>query len=125
MSLRVQKRDRLFVAQDSRRFKTPQTKKSRCSKLVVRGETIQDPETLLKVWAEHFNKVGELRLGDTPKTFSRKDKMRLLEVQFCKNEVFLFDVHFTAEEMSRAINRLKRGKHQAEHLKAGGDAVIT
>ena len=38
--LQVQKRDRLFVAQDSRRFKTPQTKKSRWSKLVVGGEII-------------------------------------------------------------------------------------
>ena len=63
--------------------------------------------------------------------FSQKDKMRLLEVQSCKNEVFLFDVHFTAKEMSRAVNRLKRRKAlgldglMAKHLKAGGDAVIT
>ena len=40
----MQKRDRLFVAQVSRRFKTPQAKKSRCSKLFVGGETVQDPE---------------------------------------------------------------------------------
>ena len=73
--LRVQKRDRLFVTQDSRRFKTPQMKKSRCSKLVVRGEKIQDPETLLKVWAEHFQKLDESRLGDTLEMISRKDKM--------------------------------------------------
>ena len=43
------KRGRLFVAEDSRRFKIPQMKKSKCFKLVVGEETVQDPETLLKV----------------------------------------------------------------------------
>ena len=127
----MQKRERLFVTQDSRRFKTPQTKKSRYSKLVVEGETIQDPETLLKVWAEHFQKLSESRLGDTPDMISWKDKMRLLEVQSCMNEEFLLDVPFTAEEVSKAVNRLNRRKApgpdglMAEHLKAGGDVVIT
>ena len=59
---RVQRRNRLFAAGDNHRFKTPQRKKSRCSKLVVEDVTVQDPEVLLKVWAEHFQKLGESRL---------------------------------------------------------------
>ena len=127
----MQKRDRLFAAQDRRRFKTSQMKKSRCTKLVVGGVTIQDPETLLAVWVEHFQKQGELRLGDTPEMFSWIDKMQLLEIQSHKNEEFLLDVPFTAEEVSGAVNRLKMRKALgldgliAEHIKAGGDAMIT
>ena len=70
----MEKKER-FVAEDNRRFKIPQTKKSRRSKLVVGEETVQEPETLLKVWAEHFQKLGESRFGDTTEMFSKKDKM--------------------------------------------------
>ena len=52
--LRHQRRDRVFATQDSRRFMTPQRRKARCSKLVIGGETVQDSETLLKIWAGHF-----------------------------------------------------------------------
>ena len=55
---RAQRRDRLFAAGDNHRFKTPQRRKSRCSKLVVEDVTLQDPEVLLKVWAEHFQTLG-------------------------------------------------------------------
>ena len=56
---------------------------------------------------------------------------RRLKVQSCMNEEFLLDVPFTAEEVSKAVNRLKRRKApgpdglMAEHLKAGGDVVMT
>ena len=62
--IRTQRRDRLFSAMDNRRFRTPQKRKSRCSKLVVGEETVQDPEMLLKVWAEHFKMLGESKLRD-------------------------------------------------------------
>lgn len=57
--------------------------------------------------------------------------MRLLEIQSCKNEEFLLNVPFTAEEVSGAVNRLKRRKAQgpdglmAEQTEAGGDVLIT
>ena len=47
--MRMQRRERMFAAKDSRRFRTPQWKKSRCAKLVVGGEVVQDPEVLLQV----------------------------------------------------------------------------
>ncbi len=73
--VRSQRRDKLFAARDSQRFRTPHTRKSRCSKLVVGEETVQDPELLLKVWAEYFQKLGESRLGDTPDACERKTKV--------------------------------------------------
>ena len=33
----------MFAARDGRRFKTPQQKKSRCAKLAMSGEVVQDP----------------------------------------------------------------------------------
>ena len=57
--LRHQRRDKLFTTRDGRRFVTPQRKKVRCSKLVVDGETIQDPERLLQISAGHFWKLAE------------------------------------------------------------------
>ena len=47
--MRAQRRDKLFAYQDVRRFKTPQSKKSRCSKLNVGEEVVQDLEHLLNV----------------------------------------------------------------------------
>ena len=54
-----------------------------------------------------------------------------MKVQSCKNEEFLLNVPFTAEEVLEGVNTLKRRKTlgpdelMQEHLKAGGDAVIT
>lgn len=63
--MRAQRRDRFFAVGDNHRFKTSQRKKSRCSKLVVEDVTVQDPEVLLKVWAKHFQNLGESKLGAT------------------------------------------------------------
>ena len=47
--MRMQRRERMFAARDSRRFRTPQWKKSRCVKLAVGREVVQNPEVLLQV----------------------------------------------------------------------------
>ena len=107
---RVQRRDRLFATGDNHRFKTPQRKKSRCSRLVVEDVTVQDPEVLLKVWAEHFQKLGESKLGATTDACQWKRKVESLESQSHSNEEFLLDVPFTAEEVSGAVTRLKGKK---------------
>ena len=63
--------------------------------------------------------------------FSWIDKTQILEVQYDKNKEFLLDVPLTVEEVSGAVNRLKRRKALgpdgliSEHMKAGGNAVIT
>lgn len=74
--LRIQWRNQMFAAGDSRRFKTPQRRKSRCAKLVVEGEEVQDPETLLKVWMERF---ARSRLETTPDLSALKRKVELME----------------------------------------------
>ena len=55
----------------------------------------------------------------------------MLELQFHMNEEYLLDVLFTAEEMFRAVSKLKKKKKApdpdgllAEHLRAGGEAVV-
>ena len=53
----MQRRDRMFAARDNRRFRTPHRRKSRCAKLAVGEEVVQDPEILLQVWVEHFQKL--------------------------------------------------------------------
>ena len=56
--------------------------------------------------------------------------LKVLENQSQQNEEFLLDVPFTADEVSRAVARLKKRKApdpdglMAEHLKGGGEAVV-
>lgn len=40
--LRIQRRERIFAEQSSRRFKTPGRGKARCSKLFINNELVQD-----------------------------------------------------------------------------------
>ena len=65
----------MFAAKDRRRFRTPQLKKSRCAKLAVGGEVVQDPETLLQVWVEHYQKLMKLRVECTPGLCKLKQKV--------------------------------------------------
>ena len=91
---------------------------------------MQDPEYLLKIWAEHFGKLAESRLGDISDGAEQREKMSELELQSHKNEEYLLDVPFTTEEVSRAVSKLKKKKAPgpdgllAEHLRAGGEAVV-
>ena len=56
--------------------------------------------------------------------------LKVLESQLQQNEKFLLDVPFTADEVSRAVARLKKRKApgpdglMAEHLKGGGEGVV-
>ena len=131
--LRMQRRDRMFAAGDGRRFKSPQRRKSRCAKLAVGGggDIVQDPETLLQVWVEHFQKLAKSRVESIPDLCELKRRVEILESQSHVNEEMLLDVPFTVDEVMRAIMRLKGRKApgpdglMAEHLKAGGQAVVT
>ena len=55
---------------------TPQRRKSRCSKLVVDGDVIWDPESLLKIWVDHFQRLTKSRLDDTAEGFDSKKRSR-------------------------------------------------
>lgn len=93
-------------------------------------ETVQDPEMLLKVWAEHFKTLGESRLGDAPDSTDRESKVVSLEQESHSNEDFLLDDRFSAKEVAGAVLKLKGRKApgpdglMAEHLKAGAEAVV-
>ena len=108
----MQRRERMFAARDSRRFRTPQWKKSRCAKLAVVGEVVQDPEVLLQMWVEHFQKLMKSRVESVPDLSELKQKVEAIETLSHENEEFLMDVPFTAEEVARAVARLKEGRHQ-------------
>ena len=123
--VRVHRRERMFAARDSKRFRTPQWKKSRCAKLAVGGEMAQDPEALLQV-----QKLMKSRVESTPGLCELKQKVEGMETLSHENEEFQLDVPFTAEEVARAIARLKGRKApgpdglMAEYLKSGGEVVV-
>jgi len=76
--LRLQRRDNLFATQDGRRFAKPQRNKARSSKLVVDGETVQDPKGLLEIWADHFGKLAESRLGGVSDGNKQRERTEML-----------------------------------------------
>ena len=91
---------------------------------------MQDPEVLLQVWVEHFQKVMKSRVESVPDLSELKQKVEAMETLFHENEEFLLDVPFIAEKVARAVARLKGRKApgpdglMAEHLKGGGDAMV-
>ena len=78
----------------------------------------------MNVWVSHFQKLAE------DKTDKGNDQIKMLENQSHQNEELLVDVPFTADEVSRAVARLKKRKALGpdslmdEHLKGGGEAVV-
>ena len=74
-------------------------------------EVVRDPETLLNVWVSHFQKLAaESRLDESDRGKDLQEKMKGLENQSYQNEEFLLDVPFTADEVTRALARLKKRK---------------
>ena len=68
--MRLQHRNKLFASRDGKRFVTPQKRRVRCSKLVVDGRTVQDPESILGIWVDYFQELAESKLGVTPEAVS-------------------------------------------------------
>ena len=52
-------RDIMFAAGARSRFKLPGRKKNRCSKLIVDGEVIISPQSLMEVWAQYFSNLAK------------------------------------------------------------------
>ena len=96
--------------------------------MIVDEEVVQDPERLLKVWANHFRVLAESSLSDGHGNSDEwVEKIKRLEALSYENEEYLLDVPFTSDEVSRAVHKLKKKKAPGpdgllvEHLKAGGD----
>ena len=84
---------------------------ARCSKLVVDGEVVQDSQAILEIWADHFRGLTKSRLGETAKGVDLQEKIKVLVNHSHENEEFLLDVLFAAEEVSRAVRKLRKRKH--------------
>ena len=76
----------MLAARDSRRFRTPQWKKSRCAKLAVGGEVVQDADVLLQVWVEHFQKLMKSRVESIPDLSDLKQKVEAMETLSHEND---------------------------------------
>ena len=83
----------MFAARDGMRFKTPQ-QKSRCAKLAMGGEVVQDPEVLIPT--EHMTKS---RIEITPDQCELKQKVEEMETLSHEHEELLLDMPFTVEEV--------------------------
>ena len=129
--MRIQRRDKKFVAGARSRFRLPGRKKNRCSKLIVDGEVISSPQSLMQVWAQYFSNLAKSKVDESPGLQELQQTVDALAMQSLGMEDHLLDASFTAEEVGFAIRKLKRRKAPgpdkltAEHLIEGGDVVIT
>ena len=128
---RIQKRERLFRSGAPSRFRLPQRRKKSCLKLMRDGRIVSDKEEMLKIWAQHFESLATSGVSEREELRSLAEKMQELTERSKGNEEYILDVPFTAEEVERALSRLKRRKAagpeglMAEHLQeAGGEVQV-
>jgi len=129
----IQQRQKLFSSRAPHRFKVPgsHSMQSKCSKLMVNGNIVSAQSELLQTWAGHFESLSKSCTDSCPGIRVLEDKVSQLAVQSFSTYEGLLDTDFSAEEVATAVARLKVGKApgpdglSAEHLKAGGEAVIT
>ena len=81
----------MFAAGCGNMFRTPQRSKSQCSKLVVDGEVVSDPESLLGVWAGHFSGLCKSRGDVLPGLKELQERTEMLVPQSEMNEEMLLD----------------------------------
>ncbi len=99
----------MFATREGSRFRTPQLR-SRCSKLVVEGKIISEPQSLLDFWREHFSRLAKSNVDALPGLMELQVKVEELASDSHKNEEMLLDKPFSAEEVSRAVASLKNKK---------------
>ena len=129
----IQQRQKLFSSRAPHRFKVPgsHSMQSKCSKLMVNGNIVSAQSELLQTWAGHFEGLSKSCADSCSGIRVLEDKVSQLAIQSFSTYEGLLDTDFSAEEVATAVARLKTGKVPgpdrltAEHLKAGGEAVIT
>ena len=128
--MRIQRRDKMFADGARSRFRLP-GKKNRCSKLIVDGEVISSPQSLMEVWAQYFSNLAKSKVDESPGLQELQQTVNALAMQSLGIEDHLLDASFTAEKVGFAIRKLKRRKApgpdklMAEHLIEGDDVVTT
>ena len=80
--MRIQRRDKMFTA--GAKSQTAWQKCNRCSKLIVDGDVISSPQSLMEVWAHHFSNLAKSKVGESL-GLSNVDKANLLNATFVSN----------------------------------------
>ena len=127
----IQRRDRLFAKIEKNRFRS-QGGRQNGSKLVVNGNVVSDQEALMEVWLEHFSGLAKSRRDVLPRldVLQRRAQAVSSGVESQGATRDPLDIAFTAEEVTKAVSRLKLRKAagpdglMAEHLRNGGDTLV-
>ena len=121
----------MFAAGVRSHFRLPGRKNNIRSKLIVGGEVISNPQSLMEVWAQYFSNLAKLKVDESPGLQELQQTVDALAMQSLGMEDHLLDASFTAKEVGFVIRKLKRRKApgpdnlMAEHLIEGGDVVTT
>ena len=102
------------------------------SRFKVNDTIITDLPCLLEAWANHFLNLAQSKGDDNQDLAELKASIESLTAVSMENEEhnIILNVPFTAEEVKKAIKRLKRRKAPgsdnllAEHLIEGGQCVV-
>ena len=93
---RVQRWEQFFNTNANHQFKlTQERKKTRSSRLKVKGTVVSEPAQLLEAWTTPFHKLAQTQGGCNPSLKDlHKHMTTLLSESFLKEDTFL-DVHST------------------------------
>ena len=79
------------------------------------GKTVNQPEPLLDVWAQHFGKLAKSKVSDSEGIKGLSCEMDKLASRSVSNKEFVLDVPFSVEEVATAVRKLK-GKRQQDQM---------
>ena len=71
---------------------------------------MSDPQALLTVWANHFGRLSQSKVGTEPQLQELECRVAELFSKSFRNEEVLLDTPFCAEEVADAVEKLKAGK---------------
>ena len=117
--------DQQFKKNCSNRFKLPTSKRRQGTSLRINEQVVTDHQTILATWEDHFKNISAANEDQFPVMPNMKVLENHLKSASLKNEDYLLDVPFCADEVDAVLKKLKSGKAaghdllQAEHLKYG------
>lgn len=107
---RVQYRDKMFRSGNRYCFCTPNRSRGLGCRLRVNGDLLSDPQALLAVWADHFGRLSQSKVGTEPQLQKLECRVAELLSESYRNEKKLLDTPFCAEEVTDAVKKPKAGK---------------
>ena len=88
----------MFAAGVRIRFRLPGRKNNRCSKLIVDGEVISSPQSLMEVWVQYFSNLTKSKVDESPGLQELQQTVDAMAMQSLGTEDHLLDASFTVEE---------------------------